>query len=160
MLIESARFEFRYQLRNPLVWLTAALTFAMFFLAFSVKGIELGSEGGLLENASYATVRNYMIMSVFYMFVTTAFVSNVIIRDDETGFGPILRSTSITKFQYVAGRFIGAFTVAALCLGMITVAVWLASAMPWTDAGVVGSFRLKDHLFAYFVVALPNVLVT
>ena len=97
MLIETARFEFRYLLRNPLMWATAAFAFMLFFTAFSVEGIELGSEGGLLENAAYATVRNYMIFSIFSMFVTTAFVANVVIRDDETGFGPIIRSTGITK---------------------------------------------------------------
>jgi ABC-2 type transport system permease protein len=32
--------------------------------------------------------QSHLIFSLFYMFVTTAFVSNVVVRDDETGFGP------------------------------------------------------------------------
>ncbi len=49
------------------------------------------------------------------MFVTTAFVSNVVVRDDETGFGPILRATRrIRKFDYLFGRFTGALLAAAL----------------------------------------------
>ena len=43
------------------------------------------------------------------MFVSTAFVANVIVRDDDTGFGPIVRSTRVTKFDYLIGRFAGAF---------------------------------------------------
>src|SRR5688572_33324554 len=107
MLLNVARFEFRYLLRNPLLWLTVATTLALFFLGASVDGFDLGNEGGLLKNAAYATLRNYVIVSVFLMFVTTSFVANAVLRDDETGFGPIIRSTGITRFEYVMGRFVG-----------------------------------------------------
>jgi hypothetical protein len=48
------------------------------------------------------------------MFASTAFVANVVVRDDETRFGPILRSTRIKKHEYLLGRFAGAFTAVAL----------------------------------------------
>ncbi len=88
MLTHVAQFEFRYLRRNPLLWLTAAGAFALFFLGASVDGFDLGDEGGLLKNAAYATLRNYVMISVFFMFVTTSFVANAVLRDDETGFGP------------------------------------------------------------------------
>jgi ABC-2 type transport system permease protein len=158
MLIDIARFEFRYLLRNPLLWLTAALTFALFFVSISV-GLELGSEGGLLENAAYATLRNHLMVSLIFMFVTTSFVANAVIRDDETGFGPIVRSTGITKADYIFGRFLGAFAVAALCMLLVPTAISLGALMPWTDPASVGPIRLADYLYAYFVIALPNLLV-
>ena len=43
----------------------------------------------------------------------TAFVANVVVRDDETGFGPIVRATRVRKFDYLFGRFTGAFFAAA-----------------------------------------------
>jgi ABC-2 type transport system permease protein len=58
MLLHVARFELRYLLRHPLLWVTAGATFALFFVSMSVSGFELGSEGGLLQNAAYATLRN------------------------------------------------------------------------------------------------------
>jgi aminopeptidase N len=158
MLTQIARFEFRYLVRNPLMWVTAACTFALFFAGISA-GFELGSEGGLFENAAYATLRNYLMVSVMFMFVTTSFVANVIIRDDETGFGPIVRSTRITKFDYLIGRFLGAFAVAALCMLLVPLAIVLGSMMPWANAADFGPNRLADHLYAYFVVALPNILI-
>lgn len=82
----------------------------------SVEGFELGSEGGLLGNTAYATLRNHLVVSILYMFVTTSFVANAVIRDDESGFGPLIRSTRITKFEYLIGRFLGAFAIAALCM--------------------------------------------
>src|SRR5688500_18508501 len=118
MIADVARFDVRYLLRNPLVWVTAAATFAMFAVGLST-GLELGSEGGLLQNAALATLRNHAMASIFFMFVTTAFVANAVIRDDETGFGPIVRSTRISKFEYLFGRFLGAFAIAALCLLLV-----------------------------------------
>jgi ABC-2 type transport system permease protein len=159
MLTNIARFEFRYLLRNPLLWATAAATFALFVFATVAEGFELGSEGGLLENAAYATLRNYLMISVLFMFVTTSFVANVIVRDDETGFGPIIRSTRITKFEYLFGRFLGAFAIAALCLLLVPLGTWLGSMMPWAARATLGPNRLIDHLYGYFLIALPNILI-
>src|SRR3954464_10769914 len=116
MLSQIARFEARYVLRNPLLWVTAIATFALFFAGMSVDGFDLGNEGGLLKNAAYAILRNYVILSMFYMFVTTAFVANAVLRDAAPGYGPIIRSTGIPRLEYVLGRFLGAFAVAALCM--------------------------------------------
>jgi ABC-2 type transport system permease protein len=159
MFLSIARFEFRYILRNPLVWLTSALTFAMFFFAMNIEGFELGSEGGLLENAAYATLRNYLVLSVIFMFVTTSFVANVVLRDDETGFGPIMRSTRITKFDYLFGRYLGALAVAAVLTLLVPLAILLGSHMPWAPPGSLGPNRLADHLYGYFLIAMPNILV-
>src|SRR4051812_14190145 len=158
-MLKIARFEFRYLLRNPLLWLTAAGTFAMFLAGTSVEGFELGSEGGLLVNTACATLRNYVIVSAFFMFVTTSFVANAVIRDDETGFGPIMRSTPITKFEYLFGRFIGAFAIAACCMLLVTLGILLGPLMPWANAAHSGPTRLLDHLYAYFLIALPNLFI-
>jgi ABC-2 type transport system permease protein len=158
MLIQIARFEFRYLLRNPLLWITAALTFAMIFFSMNLEGWEMGSEGGLLRNAAYATLRNTVMLSLLFMFVTTSFVANAVIRDDETGYGPIIRSTPITKFQYVLGRFLGAYAVAAVCMLALPAATLLGSLMPWANPASLGPNRITDHLYAYFLIALPNLL--
>ena len=158
MLLDIARFEFRYLLRNPLLWLTAAISFAMIFFSMNLEGWELGSEGGLLRNSAYATLRNALMFSLMFMFVTTSFVANAVIRDDETGYGPIIRSTPITKFQYILGRFLGAFAVAAFCMLVVPLATLLGSVMPWANPANLGPNRITDHLYAYFLIALPNLL--
>lgn len=158
-LLDVARFEFRYVCRNPLLWLTAAATLALFVAGMSVEGFDLGNEGGLLKNAAYATLRNYVMVSVFFMFVTTSFVASAVLRDDETGFGPIIRSTGITRLQYVLGRFLGAFAIAAACMLVLPLSVLLGSVMPWAPAAQLGPNRLADHLYGYFLVALPNLFI-
>jgi ABC-2 type transport system permease protein len=158
MLINIARFEFRYLLRNPLLWITAAIGFGMVFFSMNLEGWELGSEGGLLRNSAYATLRNAVMFSLVFMFVSASFVANAVIRDDETGYGPIIRSTPITRFEYVIGRFLGAYAVAAFCMLVVPVASLLGTLMPWANPANLGPNRIIDHLYAYFLIALPNLL--
>lgn len=94
------------------------------------------------------------------MFVTTAFVANVIVRDDDTGYGPIVRATRISKFDYLMGRFIGAFGIAALAFIAVPLGLFVGTLMPWLDPETLGPNRLNDYLFSYFVIALPNLLIT
>ncbi len=160
MFLHVTRFEARYLLRNPLLWATAAVTAAALVAGMSASGPLLGAEGGLLRNAAYATAQNYLGVSVLFMFVTAAFVAGAVVRDDETGFSPIIRATGVARFDYLMGRFAGAFGTAALCLLAVPVATWLGTQLPWADAAALGPNRLADHLYGYGLVALPNVFVT
>ena len=88
-----ARFELRYQFRNPVFWAAAIMFFLLTFAGTTVESIRLGSGGSIHSNAPTAVAQVQLMMSLFFMFVTTAFVGNVVVRDDETGFGSIIRST-------------------------------------------------------------------
>jgi aminopeptidase N len=99
------------------------------------------------------------IMNVFLTFIIVAVVSNVVIRDDETGFAPILRSTSISKTAYLVGRFSGAVAAAFFVMAAVPLAVLVGSWMPWVDPEKLGPFRYGDYLYALFVFGLPSLLV-
>ena len=158
MLSRIAAFELRYQLANPILWATAA---AVFLAAFFTTGTGfLAEDQTVHRNSPFELISLYVMFSALFMFVTTAFVADVVLRDDQTGFGPILRSTPIRKSDYLLGRFLGAFAAAALCLALLPPAAWLGTLMPWADPAALGPNRLDVHLFAYFLVALPNLLVT
>jgi len=155
-----ARFELRYQLRNPVFWVGITLFFLLTFGATTAESIRLGSGGNIHTNAPTAIAQIQLIMSLFFMFVTTAFVGNVVVRDDETGFGGIIRSTKIGKVPYMLGRFSGAFLGAAVAFLAVPLAIWIGTYMPWVNPELLGPNRLGDYLFSYFVLALPNVLMT
>lgn len=158
MLGAVARFEIRYLLRNPVTWVTAAVTFLAFAASTSLPGFELGSEGGLVRNASYALLRNLMLLSLMYMAILTAFVCNALLRDDDTGYGPIIRATPITRTQYLLGRFLGAIAVVAGCVTLGALGLAAGTVMPWAGAVELGPNRLAPYLYGLFLVALPNVL--
>ncbi len=160
MFYTIARFELRYQLLNPVFWVATVLFFLLTFGATTVESIRLGSGGNIHTNAPTAVAQIQLIMSLFFMFVTTAFVGNVVVRDDETGFGGIIRSTKIGKLPYMFGRFSGAFLGAAIAFLAVPLAIWLGTFMPWVNPDNLGPNRIHDYLFGYFVLALPNVLMT
>ncbi|HEY5710597.1 MAG TPA: M1 family aminopeptidase [Allosphingosinicella sp.] len=161
MLRRIAGFEFRYQLKNPVFWV-AVVAFFLFSYGFAASPIvKIGGAGGNThQNGPFSIAQVQAVFSLFYMFITTAFVANVIVRDDDTGFGPIVRSTRVTKFDYLIGRFFGAVLIAAFAFLAIPLGIWIGSAMPWVDSETVGPDRLIYYAWPYFVLALPNILIT
>ena len=160
MFSAIALFELRYQLKNPVFWVVAILFFLLTFGSVTVEQIQIGSGGNVHKNAPIAIVQVHQILSLFFMFVTTAFVANVIVRDDESGFGPMVRATRVSKFDYLFGRFTGAAIAGLLAFLVVPLAIFIGSAMPWIDPETLGPNRLADYAYAYLVLALPNVLLT
>lgn len=160
MFGKIAGFELRYQLKSPVFWVVAVIFFLMTFGAATIDQIRIGGGGNIHKNAPYAIAQTHLILSIFYMFVTTAFVANVVVRDDETGFGPILRSTRIGKFDYLYGRFTGAFLAAAISFLVVPLAIFIGSFMPWVDPERLGPNSLNAYLFSYFALAMPSILLT
>jgi len=159
MLAKIAAFELRYQLRAPVFFIGFALFFLLAFGSVTIDEIRIGGRGNVNVNSPYAILQTLLVMSVFAIFVVTAFVANVVIRDDETGFAPILRATRVTKFDYLIGRFAGALVVAFIVLASVPLGMLVGSCMPWVDSDKLGPFRPGDYLFALFVYGLPTMLV-
>ena len=81
MLGKIAAFEFRYQFKNPVFWVAAGLFFLFSFGFVASENVQVGGGGGNVhENSPYSLAQTQMIFSLFYMFVTTAFVANVVVR--------------------------------------------------------------------------------
>lgn len=95
MLSQVARFELRYQLTSPIFWITSLIFLVMTYTLAISDDLRIGWGGYVARNAPYATATMCMIMAIFAIFIVVAFVSNVILRDDESGFGPIIRSTRL-----------------------------------------------------------------
>jgi len=151
-----ATFELRYQLKSPVFWVATIIVFLLTFGSVTTDFIRIGATSNVHVNSPAALVQVCLIFSLFFMFFSTALVANVVVRDDDTGFGPIIRATPITKFDYLYGRFAGAWAAVALAFLAVPLAVLVGSAMPWLDPEKVGPFRAQDYLYAYGVVALPS----
>jgi aminopeptidase N/ABC-type transport system involved in multi-copper enzyme maturation permease subunit len=160
MFSRIARFELRYQVKNPVFWVAAVLFFLLCFGAMTSESVQIGSGGNVHKNSPAALTQVQIILGLFFMFVTTAFVANVVVRDDETRFGPIVRSTPITRFQYLGGRFAGAVAAATLAFLFIPLGLWIGSMMPWVDSETLGPNRLAYYAYGLFLFGIPNLLVT
>jgi len=151
-----ATFELRYQLKSPVFWVATIIVFLLTYGSVTTDFVRIGATSNVHVNSPAALVQVCLIFSLFFMFFSTALVANVVVRDDDSGFGPIIRATPITKFDYLYGRFAGAWAAVALAFLAVPLAVLVGSAMPWLDSEKVGPFRAQDYLYAYGVVALPS----
>src|SRR5262245_50083859 len=160
MLRHVAAFEWRYQTRSPVFWVGCLIFFLLTFGSVTSDQIQIGSRGNVHINAPIAILQTLAIMSLFTGFIAVAMVAGVVLRDDETGFAPILRSTRIGKWDYLVGRFVGAVAAAFVVMTMIPLAIQLGVWMPWQDPDKIGPFRPWDYVWVMFAVGLPTLLIT
>ncbi|HEY0102298.1 MAG TPA: M1 family aminopeptidase [Brevundimonas sp.] len=160
MFAKIASFEFRYQLRQPAFWVIAIVFGLLAFGAVASDNVSLGSGGNVHKNAPYALAGAHIIFNVFFMLATTAIVANVVARDTQTGFGPMILSTRITKGAYLYGRFFGAFGAVALCYLSIALGTLIGTFMPWVDPETLGPLQLGDYAYSYVVFGLTGLFLT
>lgn len=159
MLLKIADFERRYQMRNPIFWIALVLLAALVF-AGTLGSNSFGPGPSVHKNAAYKVAQVYLLFSAFYLFVSTAFVANAVVRDDETGFSPIMRATPISTPQYLLGRYLGAFLAAAIGFLVIPAALWIGTQMPGVDPSLLGPSHLSAYLEPYLCLALPDLFLT
>src|SRR3954464_12128984 len=153
-------FEIRYQLRNPVLWVAIAIFFLLGFGLTASENVRIGTPGGVHENAPYAIAVATAVMTIFYLFVVTAFVANAIVRDETSGFAPIVRATSVTNTQIVLGRFLGGLIIAWLGYLAVPLGMWAGSIMPWVDPETIGPQKLAYYAWNFWLFAIPNILLT
>ena len=54
MTFDIARFELRYQLRNPVFWVALLIFFLLGFAMTASENVSFGTPGTVHENAPYA----------------------------------------------------------------------------------------------------------
>ena len=159
-LLGITGFEIRYQLRNPVFWVAAAIFFLLGFGITASENVSIGTPGAVHENAPYAIAIATAILSLFYLFVVTAFVANAIVRDDISGFAPIVRATPVSPTQIVLGRFLGGLLIAWLGYLAVPIGMAAGASMPWVDSETIGPQKLSFYAWNFALFAMPNILLT
>ncbi|HEY8208394.1 MAG TPA: hypothetical protein VIG99_12980, partial [Myxococcaceae bacterium] len=158
--VEIARFEVRYQLRQPLFYVCLAIFSLLTFGAVASDQVTLGDAiGNVNRNAPFVIMQSLLVMSILGFFPATAFLAGSIHRDVEHDSESIFFSAPITRFQYLGGRFAGTFLVSLGVFVGVILAIIIGSWMPWLEPERIGPFRLAPYLFSFFVLVLPNLLV-
>src|SRR5262249_6215731 len=116
MFGKIAWFEFRYQLKSPVLWAAFVIFFLVCYGIIAAAG-RISAGGGNTYINSPASVMLWVLgFGLFTPFASAAYAADVVIRDDQTGFGPILYTTRVTKFSYLFGRLTGAFSACLVFL--------------------------------------------
>lgn len=159
MLFETASFEFRYQSRSPVFWASLVAVFALAFLSVASDSVRIGSVGNTNINAPAAIVMATSVFSIVSLFAALAFIAGAVARDEETGFGAILHSSGISKFEYLFGRLLGALALSMLLLGAAPLGLCIGALAPWVDREQLGPLSVLHYFYAYFVIGVPNLIV-
>ncbi len=159
MLAAIARFEVRYQLRQPLFWSVTFVLALMAFAGVTSDSVTIGGGiGNVHRNSPFVILQFLTVLSAIGMFVSTAFVAGAAQRDFEHGTAPLFFSKPLGKRDYLLGRFAGSYLVSALVFLGPVVGIALGSFMPWLEPERLGPFRLAPYAFSYLVIVLPNLL--
>ncbi|HEX7153801.1 MAG TPA: M1 family aminopeptidase [Thermoanaerobaculia bacterium] len=154
------KFELRYHLTQPLFYILTLLFFLLTFGAVSSDTITLGGAiGNVNRNSPFVIMQFLLIMSVFGVLTTTAFVANAAHRDFDLGTDSLFFTTPVKKSSFLGGRFLGSALVALLVFAGVALAVMIGSVMPWLEKERLGPFELTPYLFSLAVLVAPGLLL-
>ena len=159
MLLAVAGFELRQQLRGHVFWVVFAISMLMVLGSVSVDELRVGLPNEGLRNGAMAIVLTHLVWTLFFLFTSAAFVADAVLRDELTRFAPIIRAAPVGRGAYLFGRFGGAFAAVVLCFVSVPIGMVVGSLMPWVDPATVGPVLPDAYLFAFFVIAIPNLLL-
>ncbi|HYI11086.1 MAG TPA: M1 family aminopeptidase [Thermoanaerobaculia bacterium] len=160
MLRAIAAFELKYHLKAPLFYILMLVYFLLTFGAVTSDAVTIGgSVGNVNRNAPYVIMQFLLVMSIFGILTTTAFVANSVHRDFELNTDALFFSSPIRKWQYLGGRFLGSFSVAVLVYLGVIGAIVIGSMMPWIDKERLGPFEIFPYAYSLFVMVVPNLLL-
>jgi ABC-2 type transport system permease protein len=159
MLGVFAAFEFKYQLRSTMFFVTAAIFSAFTFAFVTVSEMSKAIAGVAHVNSPHAISTLIASMASLAIFIPVVFLASVVMRDRGLDTEALFFSRPVTEFDYLAGRFIGAFAVCCVVLLVAPLAVLAGSFAPWLDPETVGPLRPFDYVYNYLVFGVANLLI-
>src|SRR6185436_19247570 len=147
MFFSIFKFEIRYWLRQPMVYIFLFVIALLVFGATASDSVQIGgSIGNVHKNAPYVVENWYALMSIIYLLMVTAFLNVAAARDFSYNTHQIIFSTPLRKLDFLLGRFCGAVVVAIIPFLGVSLGNILGSVMPWLDAERVGPLYLSGHV--------------
>lgn len=124
MFKEIIRFEFFYRKNRPATYIYFGILFLLCFAAVTSKFVTIGGIAGgqIKENSPYNLAFMTIIMTFFFTFIASAIMGVAVLRDFEHKTESLMFSTTMSKFDYLFGRFFGSFFIMIL----IYCAIWIA----------------------------------
>ncbi|MET0322856.1 MAG: M1 family aminopeptidase [Duganella sp.] len=159
MLLEFFRFDLRYQLRQPLLWVTALVLGLLAFGATTSDAVVVGGAiGNVHRNAPTVVAQLLGAFTIFSMFTVTMFIAGTVLRDAEVGISDMLFATPMRKYQYLVGRFAAGLLACVAIFVVIALGTLIGPLMPWVDATRVGPLPVSAYLWAFGWLVIPNLI--
>jgi ABC-type transport system involved in multi-copper enzyme maturation permease subunit len=157
LILSLAEFELRQHLRSHVFWIVVTISALMVAGALWIPELRVGVGGDRSVSGAALVVRTHLLWSLFYMFTAAAFAGDAVLRDQLSGFEPIIRATPAPRRLYLIGRFAGAYAATAICFLSVPAALLLATVdrlVAWSD------LPRAAFVTGLLVLALPNLFIS
>ena len=163
-MLAIAFFEARQRLKLLSTW----VYFGM-FLALAM--LWMAAAGGVFKEATVTFGGRLLIDSPRSVMITASFLGSIgviviaammgrsVQQDFEYEMQHFFFSAPIKKYQYMLGRFCGAYLTLAVIFTSIVLGAWLGTFIPGIDADRIGHGPLAGYLIPYFCTLLPNIFI-
>src|SRR5437016_9504209 len=145
MVFTIASFEFSQRLRrlSTYVYFLVFVVMGCFFAAIAGgaipnSSVEFGTGGKVLVNSPYALQVIIAYVSFFGLVITAAIAGQATYQDVHTNSTAFFYTAPITKFDYLAGRYLGALAIQIGIFASVGLGAWVATHLPWIDPTRVG----------------------
>ena len=147
MWLEFFRFDLRYQLRQPLLWVCGIIFGLLAFGASSSDAVVVGGAvGNVYRNAPMVIAQFLGVFTVLAMFIVTIFIAGAVLRDTEVGISDMIFATPMRKRDYLVGRFLAGLVACLSIFVLISIGMFVGVQMPWVDVArvglIIGSFLI------------------
>ncbi|WP_432711694.1 M1 family aminopeptidase [Pedobacter sp.] len=161
MLLEVIKFELRYRLNRPATYIYFVIFLLLSFLAVSWDGINIGGDiGKIKQNSSIVLFGIAGTLSIIPgIFFASAVMGVPILRDFEHKMESLIFTTNLTKFNYLAGRFLGSFFILLLISTGNLIGTFLGCQMPWLDQDTLLSVGIGQYISPWLILIVPNIFV-
>ena len=159
MFMHLFRFELRYWLRQPIVYIFFLVNALLVFGATVSNNITIGgSTGNVLKNAPYVVENYYALFSLISLLMITTFFNNAAARDFNLKTSQILFSTPIRKHDFLLARFSGALVISIIPFLGVSAGNLIGGMMPWMDDNQIGPVYWLAHINGLLVFTIPNLM--
>jgi len=114
--------------------------------------------GNINANSPFAIHYLIILLSNYGLIFIALIFGNAAYRDFKENTSGLYFSYPITKFNYFAARFSGAFITILFILSGIGIGAFLGSVMPFTNSEKIGSVNLLVYFYPYLTSIIPNLI--
>jgi ABC-type transport system involved in multi-copper enzyme maturation permease subunit len=160
-------FELRRWMRSVSTYIYFGILFILTFLLATAAGgtwdsvnVSLGIGEKVHANSPFEIdfIITFITSYIGVIFVI-AIIGNSVLKDFASNTYSMIFTTSVSKFNYLFGRFTASLVV---CLFICLAAVFgtmLAFAMPWINADKLGAFVPAAYWNTFILTIIPNILL-
>ncbi|MES2757839.1 MAG: M1 family aminopeptidase [Pseudomonadota bacterium] len=163
-MLAIALFEARQRLKLLSTWVYFFLFLALAMLwmaaaggAFKDANVSFGTK--VFINAPRSIELTVAFLGCLGVIVVAAMMGRSVQQDFEYDMHHFFFSAPIRKYQYVFGRFLGAYLTLAVVFSSIVLGAWLGIYIPGIEADRLGSTVASMYLRPYLFTLLPNLFI-